>query len=61
MESLICRLDDDCHKLLTCKLDLDCKKTLHFDSEASMIRVSIYAFLYYLATFLLGHFLEYPK
>ncbi|EEE67132.1 hypothetical protein OsJ_24177 [Oryza sativa Japonica Group] len=39
MESLICRLDDDCHKLLTCKLDLDCKKTLHFDSEASMIRI----------------------
>lgn len=43
MESLICRLDDDCEKLLTCKLDLDCKKTLHFDSESSMIRVSIYA------------------
>uniref|UniRef100_A0A0E0LKD6 DNA-directed primase/polymerase protein n=1 Tax=Oryza punctata TaxID=4537 RepID=A0A0E0LKD6_ORYPU len=39
MESLICRLDDDCDKLLTCKLDLDCKKTLHFDSEASMIRI----------------------
>ncbi|XP_015694625.1 DNA-directed primase/polymerase protein [Oryza brachyantha] len=39
MKSLICRLDDDCDKLLTCKLDLDCKKTLQFDSEASMIRI----------------------
>jgi hypothetical protein len=42
MESLICRLDDDCDKLLICKLDLECKKTLHFDSEVSMPRVSIY-------------------
>uniref|UniRef100_A0A0D9WYM6 DNA-directed primase/polymerase protein n=1 Tax=Leersia perrieri TaxID=77586 RepID=A0A0D9WYM6_9ORYZ len=39
MESLICRLDDDCDKLLTCKLDLDCQKTLHFDSEASVLRI----------------------
>ncbi|KAL6611294.1 hypothetical protein ACP70R_039222 [Stipagrostis hirtigluma subsp. patula] len=36
MESLICRLDDNCEKLLVCKLDLECKKTLHFDSEISM-------------------------
>lgn len=42
MESLICRLDDDCDKLLICKLDLECKKTLHFDSEVSMPQVSIY-------------------
>lgn len=42
MESLICRLDDDCDKLLICKMDLECKKTLHFDSEVSMARVSIY-------------------
>nr|CAD1818892.1 unnamed protein product [Ananas comosus var. bracteatus] len=33
MDSLICRVDDDCDKLLICKLDLDCKKTLCFDSE----------------------------
>uniref|UniRef100_A0ACD5U8Q9 Uncharacterized protein n=1 Tax=Avena sativa TaxID=4498 RepID=A0ACD5U8Q9_AVESA len=39
MESLICRLDDDCHKLLTCKLDLECKKILHFHSEASVPRI----------------------
>lgn len=39
MESLICRLDDDCDKLLICKLDLDCKKALHFDSEASITRI----------------------
>ncbi|OEL19097.1 hypothetical protein BAE44_0019875 [Dichanthelium oligosanthes] len=39
MESLICRLDDNCDKLLICKLDLECKKTLHFDSESSMPRI----------------------
>ncbi|PUZ71969.1 hypothetical protein GQ55_2G356100 [Panicum hallii var. hallii] len=39
MESLICRLDDNCDKLLICKLDLECKKTLHFDSEFSMPRI----------------------
>jgi DNA-directed primase/polymerase protein len=41
MESLICRLDDNCEKLLICKLDLECKKTLHFDSEISMSQVSV--------------------
>lgn len=41
MESLICRLDDNCDKLLICKLDLECQKTLHFDSEFSMPQVSI--------------------
>ncbi|GJN32237.1 hypothetical protein PR202_gb20728 [Eleusine coracana subsp. coracana] len=40
MESLICRLDDNCEKLLICKLDLECKKTLHFDSEVSMQQFS---------------------
>ncbi|KAK1272890.1 hypothetical protein QJS04_geneDACA013180 [Acorus gramineus] len=35
MESLICRMDTDCKKLLTCKMDLDFKKTLHFDFEIS--------------------------
>lgn len=39
MESLICRLDDDCDKLLICKLDLECKKALHFDTEASIKRI----------------------
>ncbi|TVU39374.1 hypothetical protein EJB05_12788 [Eragrostis curvula] len=39
MESLICRLDDNCDKLLICKLDLECKKTLHFDSEISIPRI----------------------
>ncbi|CAN6168018.1 unnamed protein product [Urochloa humidicola] len=39
MESLICRLDDNCEKLLICKLDLECKKTLHFDSELSMPQI----------------------
>ncbi|XP_062186501.1 uncharacterized protein LOC133890073 isoform X2 [Phragmites australis] len=39
MESLICRLDDNCDKLLICKLDWECKKTLHFDSEVSMPRI----------------------
>ncbi|KAJ1290833.1 hypothetical protein BS78_02G273100 [Paspalum vaginatum] len=39
MESLICRLDDNCDKLLICKLDLECKKTLHFDSEISMPQI----------------------
>ncbi|KAG0473224.1 hypothetical protein HPP92_015081 [Vanilla planifolia] len=33
MESLICRMDDDCEKVLICKLDIDCKRNLHFDSE----------------------------
>ncbi|ONM56968.1 DNA primases [Zea mays] len=41
MESLICRLDDNCEKLLICKLDLECKKTLHFDSEISMSQESL--------------------
>ncbi|KAL6871481.1 hypothetical protein ACP4OV_014310 [Aristida adscensionis] len=36
MESLICRLDDNCDKLLVCTLDLECKKTLHFDAEVGM-------------------------
>ncbi|XP_077247420.1 DNA primase isoform X2 [Tasmannia lanceolata] len=35
MESLICRMDVDCKKLLICKMDLDCKKTLCFDSEVN--------------------------
>ncbi|XP_058085970.1 uncharacterized protein LOC131233321 isoform X2 [Magnolia sinica] len=35
MESLICRMDADCKKLLICKMDLDCKKTLCFDSEVN--------------------------
>ncbi|XP_062188595.1 uncharacterized protein LOC133891905 [Phragmites australis] len=39
MESLICKLDDNCDKLLICKLDLECKKTLHFDSEVSMPQI----------------------
>ncbi|XP_029119888.1 uncharacterized protein [Elaeis guineensis] len=34
MESLICRMDVDCEKLLKCKMDLDCNKILYFDSEA---------------------------
>ncbi|KAJ4955758.1 hypothetical protein NE237_012541 [Protea cynaroides] len=33
MESLICKIDVDCKRLLICKMDLDCVKTLHFDSE----------------------------
>ncbi|KAG9455314.1 hypothetical protein H6P81_008218 [Aristolochia fimbriata] len=33
MDSLICRMDVDCKKLLICKMDLECMKTLHFDSE----------------------------
>ncbi|WVZ65869.1 LOW QUALITY PROTEIN: hypothetical protein U9M48_015165 [Paspalum notatum var. saurae] len=41
MESLICRLDDNCDRLLICKLDLECKKTLHFDSEISMAQGQI--------------------
>ncbi|XP_072987088.1 uncharacterized protein [Typha latifolia] len=36
MESLICRMDKNCTKLLVCKMDLDCKKTLCFDSEVSV-------------------------
>jgi hypothetical protein len=47
MESLICRLDDDCDKLLICKLDLECKKMLHFHSEASVPRVSICSLHYW--------------
>ncbi|KAF8413231.1 hypothetical protein HHK36_001207 [Tetracentron sinense] len=35
MESLICKMDVDCKKLLICKMDLDCVKTLHFDSEVN--------------------------
>ncbi|VAH26203.1 unnamed protein product [Triticum turgidum subsp. durum] len=41
LESLICRLDDDCDKLLICKLDLECKKALHFDTEASVTRIQV--------------------
>ncbi|XP_020590560.1 DNA-directed primase/polymerase protein isoform X2 [Phalaenopsis equestris] len=33
LESLICRVDGDCEKLLTCKMDLDCMKALSFDTE----------------------------
>ncbi|URE06815.1 coiled-coil domain-containing protein 111 [Musa troglodytarum] len=33
MESLICRMDSDCNKLLKCQIDTDCKKTLYFDFE----------------------------
>ncbi|XP_020261797.1 DNA-directed primase/polymerase protein isoform X2 [Asparagus officinalis] len=33
LESLICRIDVDCDKLLTCKMDLDCKKILCFETE----------------------------
>nr|XP_018681351.1 PREDICTED: DNA-directed primase/polymerase protein isoform X4 [Musa acuminata subsp. malaccensis] len=33
MESLICRMDSDCNKLLKCQIDIDCKKTLYFDFE----------------------------
>ncbi|XP_068635004.1 uncharacterized protein [Aristolochia californica] len=35
MDSLICRMDVDCKKLLICKMDLECMKTLHFDAEIS--------------------------
>ncbi|KAL5980469.1 hypothetical protein ACLOJK_028377 [Asimina triloba] len=35
MESLICRMDAECGRLLICKVDLDCKKTLSFDSEVN--------------------------
>ncbi|KAL5718661.1 hypothetical protein ACHQM5_011540 [Ranunculus cassubicifolius] len=31
MNSLICKMDDDCQKLLICKIDSDCMKTLCFD------------------------------
>jgi hypothetical protein len=54
MESLICRLDDDCDKLLICKLDLECKKMLHFHSEASAPRVSICS-LHYRCIFLIQY------
>lgn len=33
MASLICKLDDDCEKLLVCKMELDCVKTLQFETE----------------------------
>ncbi|XP_043718422.1 DNA-directed primase/polymerase protein isoform X1 [Telopea speciosissima] len=33
MESLICKMDVDCKRLLICKMDLECVKTLHFESE----------------------------
>ncbi|KAG6507081.1 hypothetical protein ZIOFF_032421 [Zingiber officinale] len=33
MESLICRMDCDCSKLLVCQIDADCRKTLCFDFE----------------------------
>ncbi|KAF9602582.1 hypothetical protein IFM89_029881 [Coptis chinensis] len=33
MDSLICKMDGDCQKLLICKMDVDCMKTLCFDSE----------------------------
>ncbi|KAK8964287.1 hypothetical protein KSP40_PGU003773 [Platanthera guangdongensis] len=33
LESLICRLDKDCEKILICKMDLDCMRALSFDAE----------------------------
>ncbi|WOL06285.1 DNA-directed primase/polymerase protein isoform X2 [Canna indica] len=33
MESLICRMESDCNKLLICHMDTDCMRTLCFDSE----------------------------
>ncbi|KAJ0967846.1 hypothetical protein J5N97_024763 [Dioscorea zingiberensis] len=33
MDSLICKVDVDCNKLLVCKMDLDCMKMLTFESE----------------------------
>jgi len=61
MESLICRLDDNCDKLLICKLDLECKKTLHFDSEFSMPRVSSCNLHQSIIFFLLVYFSEINK
>lgn len=58
MESLICRLDDNCEKLLICKLDLECKKTLHFDSEISMPQVSVCSLDHSITFFLLVYFSE---
>lgn len=63
MESLICRLDDDCDKLLICKLDLECKKALHFDTEASITRVSICGFItdvFYYVEFIYDFFSNVP-
>ncbi|ONM56961.1 DNA primases [Zea mays] len=51
MESLICRLDDNCEKLLICKLDLECKKTLHFDSEISMSQIQGRSYRHRIATY----------
>lgn len=39
MDSLICKIDGDCEKLLICKLDLDFKKTLCFDSEVGIVMI----------------------
>jgi hypothetical protein len=58
MESLICRLDDNCDKLLICKLDLECKKTLHFDSEFNMPQVSICILDQCITFFMLPYFSE---
>ncbi|THU65492.1 hypothetical protein C4D60_Mb05t04230 [Musa balbisiana] len=38
MESLICRMDSDCNKLLKCQIDIDCKKTLYFDFECAAVQ-----------------------
>ncbi|MBA0773644.1 hypothetical protein Gotri_008904 [Gossypium trilobum] len=35
MTSLICKMDDDCAKLLVCKMELDCVKTLQFETEVT--------------------------
>ncbi|KAA3459886.1 DNA-directed primase/polymerase protein-like [Gossypium australe] len=35
MTSLICKMDDDCEKLLVCKMELDCVKTLQFETEVT--------------------------
>ncbi|XP_047332072.1 DNA-directed primase/polymerase protein [Impatiens glandulifera] len=35
MASLICRMDNDCEKLLICKMDLECVRALHFDTEVT--------------------------
>lgn len=36
MASLICKMDEDCEKLLVCKPELDCAKKLRFDTEVGM-------------------------
>ncbi|MQL80515.1 hypothetical protein Taro_012972 [Colocasia esculenta] len=35
MDSLICRIETDCKKLLVCKVDVDCKKCFSFDFEVN--------------------------